>query len=120
MRANILKKESDKQELISRLSNERRILMFFDEEVPGEDLPHKKVSESITLVPAPYNYETLEKWLYLGNWQAIFPGNKSYQPFNTFKTDRVEIEKRMKEAKVKLIVDSFRDDIEWNVIKDGD
>ena len=92
--------------------------MFFFEEEPGKDVPHERVSESITLVTPPYNYEMLEKWLYPGNWQAIFPGNKSYQPFNTFKAEGTEIEKRMKAANIRLIVDSFHDDIEWNVIEE--
>ncbi len=92
--------------------------MFFYEETPGEDLPHEKVAESVVLLHPPYNYETLEKWLYLGNWQAIFPGNREYQPFNTFKTKDLEIERRMRDAKVTLIIDSFHDDIEWNVIEE--
>ena len=86
MRARILKKESDKQALISRLSNEGCPLMFFYEEEPEDDIPHERVAESITLVHPPYDYETLERWLYLGNWHAIYPSNKDYKPFNTFKT----------------------------------
>ena len=118
MQAKILKKDSEKQALIRRFSDAGRTLMFFYEEEPGEDIPHERVSESITVVHPPYDYETLEKWLYLGNWQAIFPSNKNYQPFNTFKSRTTDIEQRMKEAKLKLIVDSFHDDIEWNVIEE--
>src|SRR5438034_11707256 len=118
MKARILRKESDKQALISRLSNEGCTLMFFYEEEPAEDVLHERVAESITLVHPPYDYEVLEKWLYLGNWQAIFPSNKDYQPFNTFKAKDSDIEQRMKGANVKLIVDSFHDDIEWNVIEE--
>ena len=118
MRARILKKESDKQALISRLSNEGCPLMFFYEEEPEENIPHERVAESITLVHPPYDYETLERWLYLGNWHAIYPSNKDYKPFNTFKTKDSDIEQRMKEASVKVIIDSFHDDIEWNVIEE--
>jgi hypothetical protein len=110
MRIKILKKESDKQALISRLSNEGYPLMFFYEEHPEKDMPHEKVAEGVTLVRPPYNYDTLEKWLYIGNWHAIYPSNKDYKPFNTFKTKDPEIEQRMKEAGVKLIIDSFHDD----------
>lgn len=60
----------------------------------------------------------MEKWLYLGNWQAVFPANREYQPFNTFRAKNSEIEKRMTEFHIKLIIDSFPDDIEWNVIED--
>ena len=112
MRASILKKESDKNALISRLSDAKRSLMFFYEEEPGEDLPYQKLGESITVIHPPHSYENLEKWLYLGNWQAIFPGNRNYQPFDTFRTDKPVIEQRMKEAKVEIIIDSFHDDIE--------
>jgi hypothetical protein len=118
MRARILKRESEKKALISKLSNEERTLMSFYEEEPEKNLPHEKVGESVTLVHPPYDYESLERWLYLGNWQAIFPGNKDFQPFNTFRTSLSEIEQRMKEANIKLIVDSFHDDIEWNVIEE--
>ncbi len=118
MQIRILKRDAEKQTLIRRLSDEGRTLMFFSEEEPGDEVPHERVSESITVVHPPYEYETLAKWLYLGNWQAIFPGNKDYQPFNTFKSRASDLEKRMKEAKLTLIVDSFHDDIEWNVIEE--
>lgn len=118
MRARMLKKESEKRELIEHLSSEKCPLMFFYEEAPGDDVPYESVSECITLVHPPYDYETLEKWLYLGNWQAIFPANEDYQPFNTFKAKDTELEKRITEAKLKIIIDSFHDDIEWNVIEE--
>lgn len=92
--------------------------MFFYDDAPRNDIPHEKVDETKTLISPPYSYETLEKWLHLGNWQAIFPGNASFKPFNTFKTKDVDIENRMKEANVKIIVDSFHDDIEWNFIEE--
>src|SRR5207245_7928238 len=76
MRARILEKELDKKVLISRLSSEKRPLMIFYEDPPGPDLTFERVSESITLIRPPYDYGTLEKWLYLGNWQAIFPPNR--------------------------------------------
>ncbi|NJA06743.1 hypothetical protein HC024_13585 [Methylococcaceae bacterium WWC4] len=117
MKARVLTKDSEKQALIKCLSDRNVSLMFFYEEELGEGTPHEKAGKFITLVRPPYNYGQFEKWLYLGNWQAIFPANKKYQPFNTFKTKGPEIEKRMNEAKVTLIIDSFHDDIEWNVIE---
>jgi hypothetical protein len=118
MKIRILKKDSEKKALISQLSNEKRTLMFFYEEVPGKDLRHERVSELITLVHPPYDYETLEKWLYLGNWQAIYPSNKDYKPFDTFRTKKPDIEQIIKEAKITLIIDSFHDDTEWNIIEE--
>ena len=81
-------------------------------------MPHERACESITLVHPPYDHETLEKWLYVGNRQAISPGNKDYRPFSTFKAKNSDIEQRMKEANAKIIIDSFHDDIEWNVIEE--
>ena len=60
MRARILKKESEKKAFITQLSNEKRALMFFYEEAPQKDFLYERVSDSITLVHPPYNYETLE------------------------------------------------------------
>lgn len=116
MKAKILKKKSEKEALLDHLSKNGCSLMFFYEETPENDELYESVGESITLVHPPYDYKTLGKWLYMGNWQAISPANKDYQPFNTFKASDFDIERRMKEAKLKIIIDSFPDDIEWNVI----
>lgn len=118
MRAKIITKDLEKQALIRRLSDLKMPLMFFYEEEPAESFSHERVNEYITLVHPPYDYKTLEKWLYLGNWQAIFPANKEYQPFNTFKEKDPEITQRMNEAKLKLIIDAFHDNHEWNVIEE--
>lgn len=118
MRAKVLTKDAEKKALISGLSGRNWPLMFFYEEEPVANLLHERVGEFITVVHPPYNYETLEKWLYLGTWQAIHPADKEYKPFNTFKTKASEIEKRMSDAKLRFIIDSFHDNIEWNVIQD--
>lgn len=117
MRAKVLSKDSEKRALIRRLSEQELSLLFFYEEELGETVPHERVGECITLVHPPYDYGTLGKWLYLGNWHAIVPANQDYQPFNTCKAKEAEIEKRMSEAKLTLIIDSFHDNIEWNVIE---
>ena len=116
MQLKILTTESDKQALLDQLSGAGYALMFFYDEAPDNNVPHEKIAPAITLIQPPYSYARLEKWLRLGNWQAIFPGNKDYKPFDTFKTPAHDIETRMKEAGVKLIIDSFHDNIEWNVI----
>ena len=118
MRARILTREAEKQALIGRLSNDNYVLMIFYEEPPGDDIRHESVSKFITLIHPPYDYKKLKKWLYLGNWHAIFPANEHYQPFNTFKANGPEIEQTMKESQLKLVIDSFHDDIEWNVIEE--
>lgn len=104
--------------LIQCLSDQSMPLLFFYEEEPGGDVLHEKVGNCINLVHPPYDYNSLGKWLYLGNWQAVFPANREYKPFDTFRAKNAEIEKRMTEFKVKLIIDSFHNDIEWNVIED--
>jgi hypothetical protein len=118
MQARIVTREAEKQALIDRLSNDNCALMIFYEEAPDDDIADESVSEFITLIHPPYDYKKLKKWLYLGNWHAIFPANQSYQPFNTFKANGLDIEQTMKESKLKLIIDSFHDDIEWNVIEE--
>ena len=117
MKSKIIKKDKEKRELIDRLSNKGCTLMFFYEESPDEGFPHEKLNDHVTLVPPPYRYEALEKWLYLGNWQAICPPNQHYVPFDTFRTSAVEIQERMNELKIEIIIDSFHDDTEWNVIE---
>jgi hypothetical protein len=117
MRRTILKSDSEKRVLVRRLSDQKCSLMFFYDESPENTLPHEKVSDNITIIHPPYEYDVLEKWLYLGNWHAIFPSNAKYEPFNTFKTKDFEIEQRLEESKIKLLIDSFHDDIEWNVIE---
>ncbi len=119
MHTTVLRTDIDKQALIRRLSGRKMSLMFFYEEEPIEGVRYEIVDEFITLVHPPYDYDTLEKWLYLGNWQAVFPANKEYRPFNTFKAKDSEIQQRMSEAKVKIIIDSFHDDTEWNVCEEA-
>jgi hypothetical protein len=115
MQSRILKKEADKQSLLRRLSAEQCRLMIFYEDVPPDHIPHEKAGECVFLLHPPYNYKVLEQWLYLGNWQAIFPANKNYQSFDTFRTEDFEIERKMRTANIALIIDSFHDDIEWKL-----
>jgi hypothetical protein len=111
----ILKKESEKQTLINLLSEKNAPLMFFYDEEPGAEIPYAKVGEFITLVHPPYNYETLESWLRLGNWQAISPENDIYQPLSIIKMKANEIEQHMKEYQVAILIDAFHDNTEWAV-----
>lgn len=117
MQVRILKNEADKRALIARLSGQQRSLMFYYDEIPDECLLHEKLGDSIYLIHPPYDYDSLNKWLYLGNWQAIFPGRPDFQPLNTFKANDSEIALHMKHAQIHLIIDSFHDNIEWKVIE---
>lgn len=118
MRARLITKGSEKAALLKRLSDERVSLMFFYEDAPPASIPHEPVGDEVWLVHPPYEHDQLEKWLYLGNWQAISPGNRAYRPFDSFKSQPAEIDARLREAGVKLLIDSFHDDVEWNVIED--
>lgn len=109
--------DREKAALIKRLSDERLSLMLFYEEAPPASISHDTVNDETWLIHPPYEHGQLEKWLYLGNWQAIYPGNRDYRPFNSFKSKAAEIDARMQEAGIKLLIDSFHDDIEWHVIE---
>lgn len=118
MKARVITKDSERAALLKRLSDEGVSLMFFYEEAPPASIPHEAVGDEVWLIHPPYGHDQLEKWLYLGNWQAISPGNRAYRPFNSFKSDAAEIAVRLREAGVKLLIDSFHDDREWHVIED--
>jgi len=115
----VITKDSEKAALIRRLSDQGISLMVFYDDAPPASISHDTVNSYTWLVHAPYEYEQLEKWLYPGNWQAIHPGNPSYRPFNSFKTKTAELDALLREAGIKLLIDSFHDDIEWNVIEEA-
>jgi hypothetical protein len=118
MRTTMLTKDLDKWALIKRLCDKKMSLMFFYEKEPEENLQYEKIDKGIHLVHPPYDYKTLEKWLYYGNWQAVFPANREHKPFDTFRIENTEIEKRMNDSNLLLLIDSFHDDTTWNVIGD--
>jgi len=118
MKARIITNDREKADLLKRLSDQRIALMFFYEDEPPTSIAHNRVADQTWLVHPPYEYSELEKWLYLGNWHAIYPSNQNYLPFNSFKSKTDEIETRLREAGVKLLIDSFHDDIEWHVIEE--
>ena len=117
MRATVLKNDGEKRRLIHRLSAEHVPLMIFYEEDPGENVPHQNLGRYVNVVHPPYDYDTLHQWLYLGNWQAVFPANKDYVPLDTFRAKHAEIRERMNRFRVKLILDSFHDDTEWHFLE---
>jgi len=116
MQSLVTRKKSEKKALIEKLSDANYSLMFFYEEQPDAGLNSEHIGESVNVIHPPYDYDSLKKWLYCGNWQAIYPPNKAFEPFDTFRTSDVEIQNIMQKFGVQLIIDSFPDDIEWKVV----
>jgi len=115
MKRTILKKESSKRELINRLSSDRRKLLVFFDYLDDAPPTVEVIKEGVAIVSPPYDYESLEKWWYYGNWQAVSPVNKKYKPFDTFKAADQDIECALKDNEISIIIDCFYDDVEWNV-----
>ena len=92
------------------------ILFFYDEEPEG---CHncQTIDKSRILVSPPFDYPGLRRWLSSGNWQAIYPANQEFEPIDTFRTQITEMIRRMKASGICLIIDSFHDDTEWNVLE---
>ena len=108
--------EKDMQELIQGLSEgNNKLIIKYDE---FEDAPKcvKKITKDSGELLPPYNYEQLEKWLYPGNWQ-IFLSNKEEisEVIYTFKSNKEEIIEYMTKNQILLLIDSFHDNVEWNV-----
>jgi hypothetical protein len=116
MQSRVTRKESEKKALIEKLSGANYSLMFFYDEPPDVELSTEPIGENVNVIHPPYNYDSLERWLYCGNWQAIYPPNKAFEPFDAFRTSDVEIQNIMQKFGVKLIIDSFPDDIEWKLM----
>lgn len=117
MKKKIIKNESEKILLFNRLSNDNISLMFFFDEIPDKEIHHEILAGNIFLVHPPFDYNILQKWLYPGNWQAIYPANAAYKPINTFKMKSSDIENTMNSYSLDLIIDSFHDNIEWCIIE---
>ncbi len=115
LKKNILKKEVAKRELFQRLSKGRCSLLFFYDEEPEGDFSFENIAQFKTVVNPPYSYLTLEKWLYSGNWLAIYPAIREFTFVNTFKTPLSEVHEIMTKHGVNILIDSFHDDVEWNV-----
>jgi hypothetical protein len=115
MKRTILKTESSKQELINRLSDDgNKLLVFFDDLADAPSTVNV-VEEGVAIVSPPYDYESLERWWYYGNWQAVSPVNQEYIPFDTFKSTDQNIECALQDNQLSIIIDCFHDDVEWNV-----
>jgi hypothetical protein len=117
MTSRITKKEADKRDVICALSDKGRSLLFFYEETPGPKLGHERLRDGVFLVRPPYTYEALEKWLNLGNWQAIHPPVTGYNPIDSFRMHPLVVEHHLDANGVIFLIDSFHDKIEWNVVE---
>ena len=115
MESRILKTESDKQKLLSRLSDENHRLLFFYDEVPPQNVHCQQVKENVYLVLPPFQYKKLKEWLYLGNWEALVLDSTEFDLASILNTKTLNTEQKMYEANVRLIIKSFFDDIAWVV-----
>lgn len=115
MKRTILKKESSKRALINRLSADGNNLLIFFDDLADVPSTVEVVKEGVAIVSPPYDYESLEKWWYYGNWQAVSPVNQEYRPFDTFKSTDQDIECALHDNRLTIIIDCFHDDVEWNV-----
>ena len=115
MTSRIITKDKDKRALISRLSEAGAELALFYDDVP-ETLPRNtEVRDGVAIIPAPYDFDELEKFWNYGNWNLISPAKTDYKPLNTFKLSDSEIAQAMSLRGLSLIIDSFHDNIEWKV-----
>lgn len=119
----LIAKDTEKRDLISGCScKNREILVLFDEnpyDYLSDDISVQKIEENKYLIQPPYIYEELSKWLHYGNWQAISPAISSYEFIDSFRTSSEVVRKHLTNHKIELMVDSFHDDIEWNVFRKG-
>jgi hypothetical protein len=118
MRTRIIKRTSEKADLIRRLSDEGFDLAIFPEEPPGADskLEYELRPDGVVIVSAPYDYDSLSDWLYCGNWLACHPHAEGFRPIDTFRMKPEQIAAACDRFGIALLIDSFHDDIEWNVI----
>lgn len=115
--------EIEKVDLIMSISRENREMLFLYDEDPidylSEQILFQKLDEKKFIIRPPYSYEDLTKWLYLGNWQAVTPAIQSYKFVDSFRSPHEYIMNHLANHKIDIMIDSFHDDIEWNVFRKG-
>lgn len=117
MKCTTLKDEARKRELIEWLSKAGKELAVYCDEPPGGALKFTRVREGLVVVSPPYEYDTLAQWWYMGNWQAVTPPAVDFEPLITFRATNDQIQQHAARHGVSLIIDSFHDNAEWNVIE---
>jgi len=109
----------EKAEFISNVSQENREMLFLYDEDPRDYLPEEirlqRFDQRKYIIYPPYSYEPLMKWLQPGNWQAVSPAIESYAFVDSFRSSYESIQNHLENHRVELMIDSFHDDIEWNV-----
>ena len=110
------KSEDEKARLIRSLSNAGVSLTIGFDEPIDVDLKHEINSNGTVTVFPPYDYATLEKWLYTGNWLAYHPNNIDFKGFDIFRASDDIIATQMNEFGFTILIDSFHDDIEWKIV----
>jgi hypothetical protein len=119
MRSRLIRHASEKADLIKRLSDAGVDLAIRYEEPPDahSKLTYTLRSDGAVVVTAPYDYDSLEAWLYCGNWDAFHPPVFGFPGIDTFRARPAEIEAVCERSGVALLIDSLHDDIEWNVVE---
>ena len=111
--------DKTKRNLIEELSQKGHPLLFFYDELPSDylkgDIKVDAAGKYRYIVNPPYSYDVLERWLYLGNWQAVYPPKTEFIGVDTFRKSVQDVEKQMHQYGVLILIDSFHDDIDWNV-----
>ena len=117
MKIQIFKSEHEKRGLIQRLSNDGiELAVYFDED-PDGSFSYRAIRPGLLVVVPPFDFDVLEQWWYYGNWQAIAPVSPGYEPFDTFRSSETKIKRCLEVHNLSMIIDSFHDDAEWNVIE---
>ena len=118
------KNDKEKSQLINGFSMKNYSLMIFFDEPPNDFLKKEisngkinieKIEDGVFKVKPPYTYELLTKWLYYGNWQAIYPPKNNFQGMDTFRKKEEDVKNHLMASGIEMLIDSFHDDIEWNV-----
>jgi len=119
----LISNDIDKKGLISSSSTEDCEIMVLYDEDPYEylsgDIAFQRIDQNKYLIQPPYSYEKLSKWLYYGNWQVVSPAISSYEFIDSFRSSPEKIQNHLNNHKVDLMIDSFHDNIEWNVFRKG-
>ena len=117
MKIKSIKTNLEKAKILKECSDSGKHLSCYYDEEPETNIKNiRKMSDNKYLIIPPYQYDQLENWLSLGNWQIIHPDQSEYKFINTFKLSEDEIKNHIDNNQIELLIDSFHDNIEWNVI----
>ena len=111
----VITHNADKRDLIRRLSEQGLDFALFFDDIPDGLNLITKLDEGVAVVSAPYDFDSLEKIWYSGNWHLVVPAKADFHPKDTFKMSETEINQLMQGSGLSIIVDSFHDNSEWKI-----